>query len=113
MANERPHRSNLKKMLHERKMHQVDLARLANLETYQVSNYVNGKFEDMLLSTGVKICEALRCSFDEAFGDKVKEMKSQIKKERGSNMFEYETNEEEYQEHEEEENEDDDDENQH
>lgn len=103
--NQRPKRSNLKKMLHERQMQQKDLARLADLETYQVSNYVNGKFDDMLLSTGVKICEALHCTFDEAFGDKVKEMKSQIKQDRDSDEVEYEEEEEEFDEHEEEEEE--------
>lgn len=76
---QRPKRSNLKIMLHERRMQQKDLAKLADLETYQVSNYVNGKFDDMYLKTAVKICYALNCTMDEAFGDKVKEMKAEVR----------------------------------
>jgi len=59
-------------------MQQKDLAILADLETYQVSEIVNGKRYDMLVSTAAKICEALQCSFDEAFGDRFAEMKSDI-----------------------------------
>ena len=76
-----PKRSNLKMMLHDRKMQQKDLAKLANLETYQVIEYVNGKRDDMLLSTALKICNALNCSLDEAFGDKIKEIKHKIRQE--------------------------------
>lgn len=86
MENERrpPKRSNLKKMLNERRMSQKNLAKLSDLEEYQISNYVTGKFDDMLLSTSVKICEALDCTVDEAFGDKVREMKSDLRSQQGS-----------------------------
>ena len=80
---EPPQRSNLKILLNERRMEQKHLAKLADLEKYQVSNYVNGKYDDMLLSTAVKICYALNCSLNEAFGDKIKEMKHQIRKQEG------------------------------
>jgi DNA-binding Xre family transcriptional regulator len=79
-----PKRTNLKRLLQERRLQQKDLAKLADLETYQVSKYVNGKFDDMLFSTGVKICNALHCTFDEAFGDKVAEMKKELNEEEGA-----------------------------
>jgi len=76
--NKPPKRSNIKKIIHARKMQQKDLAKLADLETYQVSEIVNVTRYDMLLSTAVKICEALKISFDEGFGDRFLEMKSDI-----------------------------------
>ncbi len=73
---EPPKRSNLKVILHERRIQQKDLAKLADLETYQISKYVSGKYEDILMGTAIKICYALNCSIDDAFGDKMKEMRS-------------------------------------
>jgi DNA-binding Xre family transcriptional regulator len=76
---EPPKRNNLKIILHERRIQQKDLAKLANLETYQISNYVSGKYDDILLGTAIKICYALNCSIEEAFGDKMKEMRTSVR----------------------------------
>ena len=78
-ASLRPKRSNLKKILQDRKMQQKHLAQLADLETAQISLFVKGNKDgertDLLMSTAVKICKVLECTLDEAFGDLVRELK--------------------------------------
>jgi len=59
----------LRVILRQNKITQTQLAQMADLEIYQVSNIVSGKHKDMLMSTAKKICNALNISLDEAFGE--------------------------------------------
>jgi DNA-binding Xre family transcriptional regulator len=61
--------TNLKLILETKRMSQKKLAELSDLETYQISNIVNGKAPNIYLTTAKKICNALNCSLDEAFED--------------------------------------------
>lgn len=62
-------RTNLRVFLREHKITQTELAQMAGLQIYQVSNIVSGKQKDILMSTAKKICNALSLTLDEAFGD--------------------------------------------
>ncbi len=62
-------RTNLRVILRERKITQTELAEMAGLEVYQISNIVTGKQKDLLMSTAKKICNALNITLDEGFGD--------------------------------------------
>lgn len=59
----------LKKLLKKKGIKQYQLAVLAGMCEWQISNLCNGKQVDILLSTAMRICNALNCTLDEAFGD--------------------------------------------
>jgi transcriptional regulator with XRE-family HTH domain len=61
--------TNLKIILKKKKISQTELAKLSDLEIYQVSNIVSGKQKDILLSTAKRICNALNISLNDAFGE--------------------------------------------
>lgn len=61
--------TNLQKILNKKKMTQKHLAKLADLEVYQVSKLCTGLQTDFLISTAKKICNTLDVTLDEAFGD--------------------------------------------
>ncbi len=56
-------------MIRKRGVTQRQLALASGTEEYQISNWASGKKFDLLLSTMQKICRALHCTLDEAFGD--------------------------------------------
>jgi putative transcriptional regulator len=62
-------RVKLKTILKQRNITQTELAKMTDLEIYQVSKICSGKLNDMLLSTALKICNALDVSFERIFGD--------------------------------------------
>ncbi|HWY13072.1 MAG TPA: helix-turn-helix transcriptional regulator [Bacteroidia bacterium] len=59
----------LKKILLEKRMMQKDLAKLANVEVYQISQIASGKKTNIMLDTAKRICNALNKTLDEVFGD--------------------------------------------
>lgn len=59
----------LKIVLLEKGITQKELTQRADLEFSQVSRIVSGKQENLLMSNAKKICKALGCTLDEAFGD--------------------------------------------
>lgn len=59
----------LKMILINKKITQKKLANLSNVAEYKISLLCAGKSKDLYLSTMKKICEALNCSLDDAFGD--------------------------------------------
>lgn len=62
-------RTNLLVLMRERKVSKTLLALLTGLEITQVQNISTGMQKDLLMSTAMKICNALDVSLDEAFGD--------------------------------------------
>jgi hypothetical protein len=50
---------------------QIELANLADLEKYQVSKYVNGNYNDILLGTALRICHAVQEPLHVAFADRI------------------------------------------
>jgi len=65
----KPRRTKLKQMIQKRGMKQYQLAKLADMQIYQVSQLASGKQTDLMLSTAGRICNALNCTLDEAFSD--------------------------------------------
>lgn len=59
----------LKKLLRARHLSQIQLAQLTGMPKCQISKLCTGEQVDILLSTALRICNALNCNFDEAFGD--------------------------------------------
>lgn len=59
----------LKKLLTEKGISQIQLARKTGMPKCQISKLCTGEQVDILLSTALRICNALNCHFDEAFGD--------------------------------------------
>jgi DNA-binding Xre family transcriptional regulator len=59
----------LKAMIENRGLTQQQLATASGLETYQISLLASGSKPNCMRDTMIKICKALRCTLDEAFGD--------------------------------------------
>jgi DNA-binding Xre family transcriptional regulator len=59
----------LKKVLKEKGMTQKELASKSDIGEYKISLLCSGKSTNIHLQTARKICDALECSLDEAFGD--------------------------------------------
>ena len=59
----------LKKILLDRNISQKHIARKSEVAEYKISQLCSGKSKDLYISTAKKICKALDCSFDDAFGD--------------------------------------------
>lgn len=62
-------KTRLKKILNERGMTQKKLASLSDIGEYKISLLCSGKADNIQISTAKRICEVLRCTLDEAFGD--------------------------------------------
>jgi putative transcriptional regulator len=62
----------LKKILEDREMSQKELAKLSDVAEYKVSQLCMGKSKDLFLSTAKRICDVLKVSLDDAFGDVMK-----------------------------------------
>jgi DNA-binding Xre family transcriptional regulator len=61
--------SRLKKILQTKGMTQKELSKLSLIPEYKISLLCQGKSKNLQLSTAKKICDAIDCSLDEAFGD--------------------------------------------
>lgn len=59
----------LKLTLSKRKMTQKELAEKSDVGEYKISLLCSGKADNVQLETCKRICVALNCSLDEAFGD--------------------------------------------
>lgn len=59
----------LKIILAQKGMTQKELAEIAGVEVYQISNICSGKKTNIMLETAKRICFALDVTLDEAFGD--------------------------------------------
>lgn len=59
----------LKLILTKRKMTQKELAEKSDIGEYKISLLCSGKINNVQLDTCKRICIALQCSLDEAFGD--------------------------------------------
>jgi len=59
----------LKLMLKKKKIKQKDLAGSCDVGEYKISLLCSGKAHNVQLDTCKRICIALNCSLDEAFGD--------------------------------------------
>ena len=59
----------LRACITERGLTQEQVAKLSNVEIYQISKLASGVSRDCLLSTAKKICNALNKTLDEAFGE--------------------------------------------
>jgi|TARA_B110000503_G_C7094872_1_gene391107 putative transcriptional regulator len=59
----------LKKILNDKKMSQKELAKLSDVAEYKISQLCMGKSKDLFFSTAQRICDTLKCSLDDAFGD--------------------------------------------
>ena len=62
----------LKKVLTDKKITQKELAKMSEVAEYKISQLCAGKSKDLFLSTATRICTALGCSLDDAFGDVLK-----------------------------------------
>jgi DNA-binding Xre family transcriptional regulator len=62
----------LKKILNEKHISQKELAKLSDVAEYKISQLCMGKSKDLFLSTAQRICDVLKCSLDDAFGDVMK-----------------------------------------
>ena len=65
-------RTKLEFILMSRGIMQKDLAVMANVEKYQISQICSGQKTNIMLDTAKKICRALNVTLDEAFGDGIK-----------------------------------------
>ena len=59
----------LKKILKDKNMSQKELAKLSDVAEYKISQLCMGKSKDLFFSTAKRICDILKCSLDDAFGD--------------------------------------------
>jgi DNA-binding Xre family transcriptional regulator len=59
----------LKKLLYDKRMTQKDLSKISEVAEYKISQLCAGKGKNVYLSTAKKICVALNCTLDDAFGD--------------------------------------------
>lgn len=59
----------LKVLLAKRGYTQGDLAQLSGVQRYMISQICSGKKTNIYLDTAKKICLALDCTLDDAFGD--------------------------------------------
>lgn len=62
-------KTRLKQVLTEKKMSQKTLADKTDIGEYKISLLCSGKAKNIHLSTARRICDALECTLDEAFGD--------------------------------------------
>lgn len=62
----------LKKVLNDKKITQKELAKISEVAEYKISQLCAGKSKDLFMSTARRICTALECSLDDAFGDVLK-----------------------------------------
>lgn len=62
-------KTRLKMMIEARNLDQNELSTMTGIMTYQISNLASGKNTSCHIDTIKRICEALDCSFDDAFGD--------------------------------------------
>jgi DNA-binding Xre family transcriptional regulator len=62
----------LKKILNDKHISQKELAKLSDVAEYKISQLCMGKSKDLFLSTAQRICDVLKCSLDDAFGDVMK-----------------------------------------
>jgi len=61
----------LRLILVEKGIMQQDLAKMSNVEKYQISQLCSGLKSNVMLDTAKKIARALNVTLDEAFGDDV------------------------------------------
>jgi DNA-binding Xre family transcriptional regulator len=59
----------LKVLLAQRGYTQNDLSSLTGIQRYMISQICSGKKTNLYLDTAKKICLALDCTLDDAFGD--------------------------------------------
>lgn len=59
----------LKQVLKVRNLTQKQLSEKADIGEYKISLLCSGKSRNIHLSTAKKICDVLKCTLDEAFGD--------------------------------------------
>jgi len=62
-------RTKLEFIIMKRGIMQKDLAVMADVEKYQISQICSGQKKNIMLDTAKKICKALNVTLDEAFGD--------------------------------------------
>ena len=62
----------LKKILNDKNMSQKELAKISDVAEYKISQLCMGKSKDLFFSTAQRICDALKCTLDDAFGDILK-----------------------------------------
>jgi DNA-binding Xre family transcriptional regulator len=58
--------------LNDKHISQKELAKLSDVAEYKISQLCMGKSKDLFLSTAQRICDVLKCSLDDAFGDVMK-----------------------------------------
>lgn len=63
----------LRLILAQKGIMQKDLAIMANVEKYQISQLCSGLKSNVMLDTAKRIAKALNVTLDEAFGDDIKE----------------------------------------
>jgi len=62
-------KTRLKQVLNDKKMSQKSLAEKTDIGEYKISLLCSGKASNIHLATAKRICDALNCTLDEAFGD--------------------------------------------
>jgi DNA-binding Xre family transcriptional regulator len=59
----------LKQILVRRKISQKQLSDMTDIGEYKISQLCTGRTKNINLTTAHRICDALKCTLDEAFGD--------------------------------------------
>ena len=61
--------TNLRRMLSKKQMSQKELSEATGIPEYKISLLARGKVKHFRMTTVKRICTAIGCSVDEAFGD--------------------------------------------